>query len=97
MPVNTIKEMIYSEARENRRRATALNNPITGINFDVNEQVKSSNILSIQDNMKDLEMIKSLDNLGGFNLKSSNFLPEIPASGLDKRQLPKRGGGDSLS
>jgi hypothetical protein len=51
----------------------------------------------MEDNLKDLEIFSNYDRLQGANIKSTNFLPEIQAQGIDKRQLPRRGGGDSLS
>ena len=97
MPMQNLKSLIDSEARENKKKATAQNNPITGFHFEVNEQGNSLQMLSIEENKNDLQMSDELFNLNNVNVKSSNFLPAIPASGLDKRQMIKKGGKDSFS
>ena len=60
-------------------KATAQNNPITGFHYNVNEMSKSLVKKGFDENQKALEFEDNMYNLNNVNVKSTNFLPAIPA------------------
>ena len=78
--------MIESEAKSNKKRATALNNPITGSCPEFDDYGKQDQSSFNQSKFKArIELEDDMDHFSSVNVKSSALFPDIPAIGIDKR------------
>ena len=86
MPSIAIKGVIDTEARENKRKATALNNPITGFSAHVAQSMSTATLKPLkEEEVDDYEMANNLASMGSIDVKNRNRLPEIKPSGIDLR------------